>query len=371
MYRAGLLRLCGILIVRVFSNSARHDILPVKLVRIPGGICGKRSVTPDRQDERVEREMKNMEKKPLLQRIWMVWLCALICTALWGSAFPCIKKGYVLFDIGSSDVAGQILFAGVRFFGAGILAILIGSAGRRQFLKPRKGAVHKILVLSLFQTALQYVLFYIGMAHTTGVKGSILQGTTVLFSLLIACLLFRTEKLTVVKIVGCVVGFAGIILVNFNGADMNMQFTFIGEGFMILAALSSSFSSVFFKSFSKDDNPVMLSGYQFLVGGAVMMAAGFVLGGRLSGFTPASVLLLAYMSFISAAAYSLWGILLKYNPVSRITVFGFTTQIFGVLFSALFLREGNSFGWQSLAALILVSAGIYMVNRKQPLSGNE
>ncbi len=371
MYRAGLLRLCGILIVRVFSNSARHDILPVKLVRIPGGICGKRSVTPDRQDERVEREMKNMEKKPLLQRTWMVWLCALICTALWGSAFPCIKKGYVLFDIGSSDVAGQILFAGVRFFGAGILAILIGSAGRRQFLKPRKGAVHKILVLSLFQTALQYVLFYIGMAHTTGVKGSILQGTTVLFSLLIACLLFRTEKLTVVKIVGCVVGFAGIILVNFNGADMNMQFTFIGEGFMILAALSSSFSSVFFKSFSKDDNPVMLSGYQFLVGGAVMMAAGFVLGGRLSGFTPASVLLLAYMSFISAAAYSLWGILLKYNPVSRITVFGFTTQIFGVLFSALFLREGNSFGWQSLAALILVSAGIYMVNRKQPLSGNE
>ena len=310
------------------------------------------------------------EKKPLLQRTWMVWLCALLCTALWGSAFPCIKTGYVLFDIGSSDVAGQILFAGVRFFGAGILAILIGSAGQRQFLRPRRGSVYKILVLSLFQTALQYVLFYIGMAHTTGVKGSILQGTSVLFSLLIACLLFRTEKLTVLKTVGCVIGFVGIILVNFNGADMNMQFTFIGEGFMILAALSSSFSSVFFKSFSKDDNPVMLSGYQFLVGGAVMMAAGFALGGRLSGFTPASVLLLIYMSFISAAAYSLWGMLLKYNPVSRITVFGFTTQIFGVLFSALFLREGNSFGWQSLAALVLVSAGIYMVNRKPHISGN-
>ena len=68
----------------------------------------------------------------------MVWLCALICTALWGSAFPCIKTGYVLFDIGSSDVAGQILFAGVRFFGAGILAILIGSVGQRQFLRPRR-----------------------------------------------------------------------------------------------------------------------------------------------------------------------------------------------------------------------------------------
>ncbi len=305
------------------------------------------------------------QKKPLMQRTWMVWLCALICTALWGSAFPCIKTGYVLFDIGSSDVAGQILFAGVRFFGAGILAILIGSVGQRQFLRPRRGSVPKILVLSLFQTSMQYVLFYIGMAHTTGVKGSILQGTSVLFSLLIACLLFRTERLTVMKTVGCVIGFVGIILVNFNGADMDLQFAFIGEGFMILAALSSSFSSVFFKMFSRNEIPVMLSGYQFLVGGAIMMAVGFGLGGRLSGFTPASVLLVVYMSFISAAAYSLWGVLLKHNPVSRITVFGFTTQIFGVLFSALFLREGSSFGWLSLAALVLVSAGIILVNRKQ------
>lgn len=305
------------------------------------------------------------QKKPLMQRTWMVWLCALICTALWGSAFPCIKTGYVLFDIGSSDVAGQILFAGVRFFCAGILAILIGSVGQRQFLRPRRGSVPKILVLSLFQTSMQYVLFYIGMAHTTGVKGSILQGTSVLFSLLIACLLFRTERLTVMKTVGCVIGFVGIILVNFNGADMDLQFAFIGEGFMILAALSSSFSSVFFKMFSRNEIPVMLSGYQFLVGGAIMMAVGFGLGGRLSGFTPASVLLVVYMSFISAAAYSLWGVLLKHNPVSRITVFGFTTQIFGVLFSALFLREGSSFGWLSLAALVLVSAGIILVNRKQ------
>ena len=232
-------------------------------------------------------------------------------------------------------------------------------------MRPRRGSVPKILVLSLFQTSMQYVLFYIGMAHTTGVKGSILQGTSVLFSLLIACLLFRTERLTVMKTVGCVIGFVGIILVNFNGADMDLQFAFIGEGFMILAALSSSFSSVFFKMFSRNEIPVMLSGYQFLVGGAIMMAVGFGLGGRLSGFTPASVLLVVYMSFISAAAYSLWGVLLKHNPVSRITVFGFTTQIFGVLFSALFLREGSSFGWLSLAALVLVSAGIILVNRKQ------
>lgn len=295
----------------------------------------------------------------------MIWLCALICTALWGSAFPCIKTGYEMFQIEAADSASQILFAGIRFFLAGILALLIGSVMNKRILLPSKRSVPKILVLSVFQTTLQYVLFYVGLAHTTGVKGSILQGTGVLFSLLIACLLFRTERLTLWKTLGCVIGFAGIILVNFNGAAMDMQFRLTGEGFMILAALSSSFSAVFLKQFSQKENPVMLSAYQFMVGGACMMIIGGTLGGRLSGVSFAAVGLLLYMAFISAGAYSLWGLLLKYNPVSRITIFNFTIQIFGVLLSALILHEGNTFGWQAPAALALVCVGIILCNKKK------
>ncbi len=294
----------------------------------------------------------------------MVWICALACTALWGSAFPCIKIGYRLFAIESADTASQILFAGLRFFGAGILAILMGSTGQKKLLLPQKNSITRILVLCLFQTVLQYLLFYISMAHITGVKGSILQGTSVLFSLLIACLIFRTEKLTSLKMTGCIIGFLGVIVVNFVGGGMNMEFTLLGEGFMILASLSSSFSAVFLKQFSRYENPVVLSGYQFLAGGAILTIIGLTFGGRLNGFTPVSVALLLYMAFISAAAYSLWGILLKYNPVSRITVFMCTTEIFGVAFSALFLKETDSLGWQTAAALVLVCAGIVMVNRK-------
>ncbi len=304
------------------------------------------------------------QEKHILQKTGIVWALALICTALWGSAFPCIKTGYQMFQIGPSDIASQILFAGIRFFFAGILAILIGSILNRRILLPTKRAVPKILTLSVFQTSLQYVLFYVGLAHTTGVKGSILQGTGVLFSLLIACLLFRTERLTFWKTFGCIIGFAGIILVNFNGSAMDMQYSFIGEGFMILASVASSFSTVFIKLFSQKENPVMLSGYQFMVGGACLTVVGAVTGGKLTGFSAAGGLLILYMAFISAGAYSLWGLLLKYNPVSKITIFKFTIQIFGVLFSALILHEGNTFGWQALAALVLVSVGIILCNRK-------
>ena len=64
-------------------------------------------------------------------------------------------------------------------------------------------------------------------------------------------------------------------------------------------------------------------------------------------------------------AYSVWSLLLKYNPVSKVTVFGFMTPVFGVVLSAVFLGEAASMPWlQSLIALVLVSAGIYIVNRK-------
>ena len=326
-------------------------------------------------------------QKHILQKSSVLIICALICTALWGSAFPCIKAGYQLFHIASEDTASQMLFAGVRFFFAGILTILIGSVQQKHFLRPKKTAIHKILILALFQTIIQYLLFYVGLAHTTAVKGSILGGTTVLFSLLITCLVFRQEKMTSGKLLGCIIGFIGIIIVNISGAGLGGSFSLLGDGFMILSSLSSAFSAVFFKHFS-DENPVMLSGYQFGVGGAVLAIVGKSMGGTLAGFAQngnladtgngllqsssismlAPILLLTYMALISAVAYSLWGLLLKYNPVSKVTVFGFMIQVFGVILSSIFVKESNSFGLQTLLALVLVCAGIFLVNRSKTIS---
>ena len=67
----------------------------------------------------------------------------------------------------------------------------------------------------------------------------------------------------------------------------------------------------------------------------------------------------------SAVAYSLWGILLKYNPVSKVAIFGFTNPVFGVLLSAWWLGEGSAeLGWNALLALILVCIGICIFNVK-------
>lgn len=301
-------------------------------------------------------------KEKWMQKTVVVWLGALLCCALWGSAFPCIKLGYRYFQIASDDTASQILFAGCRFALAGVLAIAIGSILGKRLLLPRKSAWGKIAMLSLFQTIIQYVFFYVGLANTTGVKASIIEGVNVFIAILVASLLFHQEKLTARKMLGCAVGFAGVVLVNVTGSGLDMSFRFTGEGFIFLSTIAYAFSSVFLKRYSKEEDPVMLSGWQFVFGGLILAVCGLLAGGRLTAVTGAGIAMLFYLAVVSAAAYSLWGILLKYNPVSRVTVFGFMNPVFGVLLSALLLQETESLGVMSVAALILVCVGIYLVN---------
>lgn len=307
----------------------------------------------------------NGKKEDLLQNQAVVCIIALVCCALWGSAFPFIKIGYSLFDIPSGDWASQILFAGLRFTLAGILTVVFGSAISKRFLYPQRKNIICVCVLSLFQTVLQYLFFYIGLANTTGTKGSIINSTGTFFAVLVSCLLLRQERLNIQKIIGCAVGFAGTVIINLSGSAGQGGMTFFGEGFILLSSLSYAFSSALIKQYSKRENPVVLSGYQFVLGGLVMTLCGFALGGRIYNAQPKGILLLAYLAFLSAAAYTLWGILLKYNDVSRVAVFGFMTPVFGCILSALFLGEGFSgSGLKTLWALLLVSAGIIIVNIK-------
>ena len=300
----------------------------------------------------------------MIQSRWaktpMMILGAMFCCFLWGSAFPCIKIGYRLFHIEGADTASQILFAGCRFTIAGMMVILFASLSNRTFVRPK--SPFRIATLSAFQTVIQYLFFQIGLAHTTGVKSSIITGAGTFLTLFVCCLGFRQEKLTAKKVVGSLLGFIGIILVNLKGNSIDFDITLVGEGFILISAFSSAMASGFIKKFSKESNVVMLSGYQFFFGGIVMAVTGFSIGGRLHGIRGTSILLLLYMGFISAAAYTLWGILLKYNDVSKVSTCKFMNPVFGVLLSFLLLRENNELGWQVPVALVFVCLGIIIVN---------
>lgn len=303
------------------------------------------------------------QKKTFITTALGIGLLACLCCLLWGSATPAIKIGYEWFGIGAGDVASRILFAGVRFILAGILTAIFGSLIAGKPLFPQKSSWGMICKLGLVQTVFQYIFFYMGLAYTTGVKSAIINGSQTFITIVLACLVFRYEKLTMQKFLGCLIGFAGVIVINFDPSGLTGGFTFRGEGAILIAAIAYALSSALVKNYSQKENPVVLSGYQFIFGGIIMTIVGALMGGKLTGWYFRSILLLLYLALISSVAYSVWGILLKHNPVGKVAIYSFTNPIFSVLLSFVFLHETSSFGIELVVALGLVCCGIWLVNR--------
>lgn len=293
----------------------------------------------------------------------VVCIGAIFCCILWGSAFPCVKIGYKLFEVDTESIPSLILFAGMRFSLAGVLVILFGSITQRKFLLPQAKNLWRVGLISVFQTIAQYSFFYIGLANTAGVKASVLNGLGVFFTILAACFLFRTEKFNLIKLLGCVLGFGGIVLINVGG-DFSFSFRLLGEGFVIFSGLSAAIAAGLVKIFSKHENTTALCGYQFFFGGAVLIIAGLSLGGKVNTVSVGGVFMLLYLAFLSACAFTLQGFLLKYNPVSKVAVFKSTNPLFGAVFSAIILGESEQLlSWFTLIALVLVCLGIFIINK--------
>lgn len=302
------------------------------------------------------------KKKNILTNPWMVMCIATFCCLLWGSATPFIKMGYAHILPGElKTTESTILFAGIRFIIAGFLTVIIYSIARRRVLVPKKENVGRIAIVCVFQTIVQYFFFYVGLANTSGVKGTIISGSSAFFAVLITTLIFKLEKLSVKKVVACIIGFAGIVVINLKGLNLNMNFT--GDAFVLFSAISSAVSTVLMKIFSKHEDPVIISGYQFIAGGAVMITVGTLLGGQVRLESPAAIGILIYLSALSAVAYSLWGLILKYNPVSKVSIYSFLTPVLGVILSVLLLPESSNVEVINLViTLVLVSGGIFLIN---------
>lgn len=314
-----------------------------------------------------------MNRNKIFQNNVSAILLALFCCFLWGSAFPCIKLGYKWLNIASDDVASQILFAGIRFTIAGIMVIIAGSVIFGKFLYPKKSDIPVVAIISFFQTIFQYVLFYIGLSHASGVNSSIIEGTNVFISFIFSSLVFRQEKMRIYKWIGCILGFAGVaVMAVFSGNGSQEHFSFMGEGFVFLSTVGAAMAAVLIKKFGTKHDPVMISGWQFILGGIIMAAGAAIFGGRISTVSPKIIILVLYMAFISAAAYTIWSMLLKYNSVSKMGVIGLSNPVFGCILSAIILEEyGRIMNIGIILSLALICFGIIVINKNPQKANNK
>lgn len=313
----------------------------------------------------MEEKLSTKQNKNFFQKNINIIICCIFCTALWGSAFPCVKLGYELFNISVDDIFSKILFAGWRFFLAGIIVLLITACIQKKFPKLKKEAIKSVVILGFIQTTLEYIFFYIGLSYASGFKGAILNPTSTFMMVILAHFFYKDDKLTFRKTLGCIVGFLGIIIVNLSG-DVNSQSSFLGEGCLIISALAFAIGSIISKEATKiESNPMIVTGYQLLIGGFILIVFGLIGGGKLQVTSTSAFMLFLYLALLSSIAFSLWTTLFKYNPVSKVSIFNFLTPIFGTILSALILSE-DVFNLKNISALILVCFGIYIVNKPKP-----
>lgn len=296
-----------------------------------------------------------------------VFLLATLCCALWGSAFPAVKNGYALLKVAPTDIASQLLFAGWRFALAGAILLIVAMAMKKPVLAMSRRQAGQVALLGLTQTAIQYVFFYIGLAHASGVKSSIMNATSVFFSVVLAHFIYADDRLSGRKALGCLIGFMGVVVVNLGGGALGFDFTLLGEGFIVIAAFVLAAASIYGKRLSRSLDPMVMTGWQLFIGGVMLTVAGMGMGGELQGFDLTSSALLLYLALLSSVAFAVWSLLLKHNPVGMIAAFNFLIPVFGVSLSALFLGE-SMLRWSYLIALILVCAGIWLVTRSGNLS---
>lgn len=286
---------------------------------------------------------------------------AVLCNCFWGSAFPFIKLGYRLFAIDAADTASILCFAGVRFMLGSALVLLASFAleGRLPAL-PRGKVLAECCALGLWQTTAQYAFYYAAVALLTGAFGGILNSTQSFLGVILAHFLYRSDRMTPAKAAGCVIGFAGVLVAtigNHGGGS--------GWGIFCMMAATVIFTSAgpWNKSVTQKADSFMVCCINLGVGGAALLLIGLLMGGSLAPQSALGIPVLLYLAFVSGAGYVLWALLMKNNPVSRISVFGLVNPVVNVLLSAL-LNSEPLFEWQYLAALALVCAGIWLVNRR-------
>lgn len=306
--------------------------------------------------------MDPLRQHPLFSRKNIVYLSAAFCCLLWGSAYPAIKSGYELFQIAADDIPSKVVFAGYRFLFAGLLLLLLAMMQRKPIARLSPRQFGQLTLLGLTQTSLQYIFFYIGLAFTTGVKGSIMNATGTFFSVLLAHFIYQNDRLSYNKTLGCILGFAGVMVVNFNSGLLDFSFSLLGDGSVVLAAFILSAASLYGKRISQTVDPTVMTGYQLALGGLALVVGGYLSGGTLAFHGLSSVAILGYLTLLSSVAFALWSILLKYNRVGMIAPFNFLIPVSGSVLSAIFLGE-NIFEWKYALALVLVCSGIWWVNK--------
>lgn len=302
-----------------------------------------------------------MKDESQFQNKKVMILTAVFCCVTWGSAFACIKLTYQMLGVASEFE--KILLAGLRYTLAGAGVLAFARLRMKKTLRLSRQELPFTLLISLLQTFAGYLLTYIGLGYTTAVKSGILVSTSVFMVAVLAHFMFREDRLSFKKVIGLLMGFAGVVLVNVSGIDGTIfSFSLKGEGFILASVLMGAVTVVLIRKYRARVDMVKMNGWQLFLGGIGLLIVGLIGSPQLPPFDWRVVLLLVYLAAVSGVNFTLWFTLLAHHNASLIEQYKFLVPVSGALMSVLLL--GEHIGIEVLFAAVLVSTGVLLVNRQ-------
>ena len=303
--------------------------------------------------------MEQTEMSIFQRPIW-VTVFALTAAIAWGWAFPLIKVGFCAFGITADMTGSKMLYAGIRFAAAGLIVLSVARSSGRSFKADIKKDWLFFLAFALMNTTLHYFFFYVGMSHSEGSRAAILNSLSTFLVVLLACACFKSDILTLRKIFGCAVGFGGILALNFGGGE-SAQFTWLGDGMIILNAICGACSNLMTRGLSRRIDVFVGTGYSLTLGGLLLIIPGFALGGTLPHVNVLGIVCLVLLIGISAIGFALYNKLLSLNTVGKVAIYNSLIPVVGAVTSCLCL--GETFHTKYVLAGGLAALGIYIINK--------
>jgi len=298
-------------------------------------------------------------------------IAAIVANIIWGTPFKLIKvmneEMGISRDLLGDNYLGQVLATiSIRFFIAGVMTLIFAKAIKQDIFKVNKTQWKEVVIMGLLSTTAAYFFFNIGnVTITSTINSTILAQSTIFFAAILAHFAYKNDKLSTVKALGLIIGFAGLIISQLTGgtqlSDM-FSFSLTGEGFMLIYGLLAALATMLAKKIGSSLNSFVMTGWNLVIGALALFIIGIAMGGRLDAinWSGLGVVLLIILAAASAIPFSLWYWAAQYGNLGEITVFKFIMPISGSLLAVIL---GEHFTVALAVGLALVCISIVVINR--------
>lgn len=290
---------------------------------------------------------------------------AIIACLLWSTAYAGIKLG-LQYDT-------PFHFAGIRFIISGLI-VLPFTVKPAVYLRMIRDHWRVVAWVMTLQIVINYSLFYEGLKLIPGALGAVVYGAQPLIIAVVAAILHKDDKLTKKKIVTIIFGISGVILISIGrqAFKLGTALELLGVLMILVGNIATATSNVIISIKSKNINPFVLSSSSLFFGGVILYLISIPAEMRPNGSFPMRYwMILLWLSFMAATAFSIWFKLLQ-RPgvkVSELNLWKFITPVTGAVLSWLLIPDEHP-EWLTISGMIIITLSLifYSANTKEAAS---